>query len=199
MEFNKINNNIYIKYNNFEVIIELGINEYFYLHKLQNLYQMSCLNNNCIIYLTKDELKRFPIEYVYIFKNGKIPSVKIKITDIFPEFLTDINKYTDDYYISYNKVNNSIEEIIVKKNNNTFIHGIILCSNNRRFIEIMTNRISINENFKLDGIYNVIYNEQDFYAEISFDKRIITCISENKLFIKNLSDEIIKYFKLKLI
>jgi hypothetical protein len=179
--------------------INFDINEHFFLHKSKcGLYQLSCLNGGCIFYLTEDELKGFPIDEVYIFKDNKVPAVKIKIDDVLHlklnnklNKLSDANNYTDDYTVNYNKVNNSIEEIIVSKNRSTFIHGIVLYVNNRKFIQILTNSF-----YKHNETY-IIYNEQDFFAEIDFDKKIISCEYGNKLLIKNLSDEMINYFKTK--
>lgn len=148
------------------------------------MYQLSCLNGGCVFYLTQDELKKFPIQEVYC----KYPPIKMKLLDITNVIeLSDINQYTSDYNVSYNKINDEIEEIIVSHNEENFIHGVILYINNRKFIQILTNFIN-----------GSIYNEQDFFAEMDLKEKSIKCITDDTLEIKNLSNQIINYFLSKI-
>jgi hypothetical protein len=170
------------------MIVEYNIKKSVYLYKSKcGMYQLSCLNDGCVFYLTKDELKKFPIREVFVFKNNELPAIKMKIEEVLDISLSDVNKYTSEYNVSYNKINEEIEEIIVSRNSKSFIHGVILYVNNMKFIQILTNYIS-----------GCIYNEQDFFAEMDMKEKNIKCRTDDTLIIKNLSNKVVNYFESKI-
>ncbi len=199
MNFTIVNDDLNINFIDSTEIIKIknykNINTWFLnKDKYSDLFQLS-FNSGCTLYLTENELRSFPIEYFYILYEC---IHKNDLTKTITDKLTDINSYTDDYIVEYNKVNDSIEEINTEKNKYNCYHAIIFYKNNRKFYQILHNTLyyinSSEKNYNNKCICICIYNEQDFYSELIIDKKQIISEFDTKVIFSNFSNKILDYF-----